>query len=92
MNPTETTAKGVGINYEEDDEKLWAELMQSMESSAKMLAMSVPKGRGKMVLAKLGARFGSSSAAVLCQRVTKFVNQSTRELKKSGLCIEAFVV
>jgi hypothetical protein len=62
----------------------WAELMQALKADAKMLAVSVPRGKGKLVLAVLKMRYGSSSAARFCQGVTTFVNSS----RSNGMTIQ----
>ena len=60
--------------YDDKNEKLWAELLGAMTGDAKLLAMSCNKGDGKAVLEELRGRYNKSSAAKLCTRIINFVN------------------
>jgi hypothetical protein len=60
--------------YDDKNEKLWAELLGAMTGDAKLLAMSCQKGDGKAVLEKLRGRYNKSSSAKLCTRIINFVN------------------
>jgi hypothetical protein len=65
---------GAMNEYDDKNEKLWAELLGAMTGDAKLLAMSCNKGDGRAVLEKLRGRYNKSSAAKLCTRIINFVN------------------
>jgi hypothetical protein len=60
--------------YEDKNERLWAELLGAMTGDAKLLAMSCNKGGGKAVLEKLRGRYNKFSAAKLCSRIIDFLS------------------
>jgi hypothetical protein len=63
-------------DFEDDNKKLWANVLEVQDSKGDSKAMltKCPVGKGIKAVEMLYERYGKASAAKLCNRVTNFVN------------------
>jgi len=63
-------------DFEDDNKKLWANVLEAQDSKgdSKTMLMKCTVGKGIKAVEMLYERYGKASAAKLCNRVTNFVN------------------